>query len=119
MKYSFKCVIPSCQKTGDRGFFGFNNARRAGALGQWLTALNMEAVPFASARVCFRHFQHPSDFYMCPTRNRPVLRSGKQNMNLKMVIIVLEDYRCTSCMWWNLRSVSLDRLHMNFSNIDL
>ena len=72
-KYKFKCVVESCKETGDRGFFRFPDAKKkAEDLGKWLTALGLDAVPTASQRVCFRHFSYPGDFYMCPTRNRPV-----------------------------------------------
>ena len=71
--YSFKCVIDSCQESGDKGYFGFPDGKPE-RLGKWLAALGMEAKPFASARVCFRHFAYPSDFYM--SGNRP-LKRGK------------------------------------------
>ena len=72
-KYAFKCSVTSCLEEGDRGYFGFP-VPKSELLGKWLAALGMEAKPFASARVCYRHFAYPTDFYM--SGNRP-LKRGK------------------------------------------
>ena len=71
MKYAFKCAVTTCQRDGDRGFFRFPNEKTdTRRRKRWLENLNMEAVPFASARVCYKHFSYPGDISIIKSRIR-------------------------------------------------
>ena len=92
MKYAFKCAVTSCQRDGDRGFFRFPNEKTdERRRKKWLENLNMEAVPFQSARVCYKHFSYPGDISIIKSRNRPKLSQGKlhfrQFLSRKFVLL--------------------------------
>ena len=75
MRYAFKCAVKTCQKDGNRGFFRFPKPQRR--LRRWLENLDMDAVPFPSARVCFKHFSYPGDISINKSTNKPKLSQGK------------------------------------------